>query len=80
MSIHQSQASGSVTPLRSAKNRLTRSGKHRLVWERTRGAVLTLSGFASIAGAAFTVSTTAGLVAVGISCFVLEWLTEGGKQ
>jgi hypothetical protein len=68
-----------VTPLRSAMGRLGRSGAHRRVWQKTRGAALTLLGFASLDAAAFTVSTTVGLISVGVSCFLLEWLSEGDR-
>jgi hypothetical protein len=49
-------------------------------WRRTRGHLFAVSGFASLCSAAFMWETIAGLVAVGVSCFVLEQRGKSGDR
>jgi hypothetical protein len=42
-------------------------------WRSFRPLTLPLAGLGCFVGAAFTVSTLAGLIGAGMACFVAEW-------
>lgn len=49
-------------------------------WGRLRTVVLQVAGFAFLDFTAYQASHLAGYAAIGVSLFVLEWLTSGEKR
>lgn len=45
-----------------------------------RSTFLTLGGFACFVVSAFIVGTVAGLIVLGLSCWLIEYLTGGGSR
>lgn len=45
--------------------------------KRASGAVLPVAGLGCMSAAAWTVALWAGLLAVGVSCLILDWLVKG---
>lgn len=49
-------------------------------WVSLRRTMLVLSGFALMSGAAWMVHMALGMVAAGVSCLVIEYLSEGEAE
>lgn len=52
-----------------------RAGVGRM-WGRVRPVAMTVCGLSCITAAMFTVSTLAGLIAAGVSFFVVDWVAK----
>jgi hypothetical protein len=63
------------TPVLTHLGRLT--ARALPTWAGFRRATLSLTGFAALTSAAWTIHTAAGLAAAGVSLLLLEWLTAG---
>jgi len=60
-----------------APRRRTLRSRLASTWAKFAPVALSASGLACITGAAFTAGLWAGLVAAGVSFFVLEWRIHG---
>ncbi|HVI71635.1 MAG TPA: hypothetical protein VM656_09135 [Pyrinomonadaceae bacterium] len=49
-------------------------------WAKARTLALSVTGFGFLCAAAWTVNVALGLVAVGVSLLVLEWLGGGDRK
>jgi hypothetical protein len=52
------------------------AGRRLPPWRKVRGTLLRLTGLGALDWAAWTVDMTVGLVAVGVSLLLLEWMGD----